>query len=117
MLEAAVQQRLVLAAPRLGCCLMRNNVGACVDESGRMIRYGLGNVSAKQTKEITSVDLIGWTLADGRFLAVESKRSDWKKPSSPREHAQLRFITLVCNNGGRAGFATCVEDLERILNQ
>jgi hypothetical protein len=115
--EAAVQQALQLAAPRLGCHLMRNNVGACVDESGRMIRYGLGNVSAQQTKHITSVDLIGWRCSDGRFLAVECKRPGWKEPKDAREQAQLRFLTVVCNNGGLGGFATCVEDLERILQQ
>jgi hypothetical protein len=113
--ESVTLQRVQLEAPRLGVTLWRNNVGACRDDTGRMIRYGLGNISARSTAVATSSDLIGMTR-DGRFLAVECKRPDWRGTSlTPREGAQRRFIEIVRARGGVGGFVRNVEELRRLI--
>lgn len=100
--EAAVQTAIRIRAGELGVRPWRNNVGACVDETGRLIRYGLANDSAQMQKRLKSSDLVGWvprqlwtpTREDGKygrvedrftavhvavFLSVECKRGDWFK--------------------------------------
>ena len=78
--------------------IFRNNNGALKDESGQLVRYGLGTGTS---------DFIGWTVktitADmvGRsvaiFTAIEVKASDGKPTAD-----QQKFINLVKNNGGIA---------------
>lgn len=114
MSESVTLQRVQLEAPRLGVTLWRNNVGACRDETGRLIRYGLGNTSSKVTSVVTSSDLIG--MIDGRFFAVECKRGDWRGTSlTEREGAQRRFIEIVRDRGGVGGFVRDVEELRRLV--
>lgn len=114
--ESSVQQALLLTAPRLGISLWRNNVGAARDEeSGRVIRYGLGNTSARVTAECTSSDLIGMD-GDGLFLAVECKSAKWRGTSlTKRELAQQRFIEIVRQRGGRGGFCRSEAELEKLV--
>ena len=45
--EAAVQSKLRVRASQLGAALWRNNNGACKDDTGRLVRYGLGHDSAR----------------------------------------------------------------------
>lgn len=129
MNESAVQQHIRLRAAQLGLDLWRNNVGACVDNTGRMVRYGLVNESAQINKEIKSSDLIGitpincyiegigWTKA-GIFTAIESKKTDWVfNPNDERAVAQMRFHNIVRKNGGFAGFATSPDDIQRIITK
>lgn len=59
MRESPVQQAQRLAASRAGARVWRNNVGACVAEDGRQIRYGLCNDSSQLNRAIKSADLIG----------------------------------------------------------
>lgn len=114
--EAAVQQLVRLEASRLGMRLFRNNVGACKDETGRVIRYGLCNDSAQMNKTVKSSDLIGirpviitpdmvgHTI--GQFVAREVKRPGWSYRGTDREVAQQAFGQLVLKLGGDFKFCT-----------
>jgi hypothetical protein len=119
--EEAVQSALQIEAPRRGCSLWRNNSGALKDETGRLIRYGLGHTSAKTNEHWKSSDLIGifprMITPDmvgsifGQFAAVEVKTPGWKKPSNDRERAQARFLGNVTALGGFATFAQSEKDV------
>lgn len=122
MNEATIQDRCRLIASQRGGVLWRNNVGACVTDDGRLLRFGLGNDSAKLNKIMKSSDLIGITptliqphhvgLTLGVFTAIECKRSDWKlTPGDTHAHAQLNFITRVQALGGIAMFCTDPSEL------
>ncbi len=118
MLEDEIQQLIQIEGPKYGCFLMRNNSGALNDETGRPVRYGLGNVSKQHNDKIKSSDLIGFTIINGVavFTAIEVKRGDWKPDMlNAREVAQNAFIQWVRKNGGLAGFANSVEMFRRIL--
>lgn len=124
--EELVQQQIRLDAGRINVDLWRNNVGACVDQSGRLIRYGLANESAKENDKIKSSDLIGVSpllitpahvgYYVGVFTAIEVKRSDWTYSSKDAHSvAQLKYIDIVRNAGGFAGFARSVEEFRGII--
>lgn len=113
--EAAVQQAIRLEASRLGCRLWRNNRGACKDETGRLIRYGLANETSALDKVIKSHDLIGirpvlitqehvGTIV-GQFVSREVKRPGWRYTGTEREVAQLAWAKLIVSLGGDAMFA------------
>ena len=114
--EAAVQQEIRLAASRHGVRLFRNNVGACKDDKGRMIRYGLANDSAQVNSQIKSSDLIGITptvitqdhigTTLGVFTSIECKRAGWRYTGSGREQAQMAWIQLIISLGGVGRFMT-----------
>lgn len=118
--EAAVQQLIRLEVAQRGGRVWRNNSGAaeCAD-TGRMIRYGLGNDSKKVNAIIKSSDLIGITPITcpcgrkyGVFTAYEVKAPGWSlRQSDKRAQAQLNFIKLVASLGGYARFATSPEDV------
>jgi hypothetical protein len=119
--EASLQGALRLEAARRGARLFRNNSGACLDETGRMIRYGLGNDSKQVNAVMKSSDLIGvWPYqvqpADvgrtlGIFTALEVKAPGWKlTPGDKRAAAQFNFIKLVASLGGFARFVSSMED-------
>jgi len=115
--EAVVQQAIRLESSRRGMRLWRNNNGACVDDTGRLVRYGLGNDSSKVNSYIKSSDLIGITPVQvngrtlGIFTAIEVKRGGWKFKGTAREKAQLAWLELVTVLGGIGKFAASVEDL------
>lgn len=126
MKETPVAQRVQLEAARLNVLTMRNNVGACQDETGRYIRYGLMNTSKRENEQFKSSDLIGitpvtayvqgvgWTTL-GVFTAIETKASMWQfNQMDERAVAQKRFIDLVSGYGGYAGFATGPDDVRKI---
>lgn len=113
--ETHVQACVRLEVERWGGTTWRNNSGACVDATGRQVRYGLANDSAKLNAKFKSSDLIG-IAPGGRFLAVECKPRGWRYMSTDRERAQLAFITRVNELGGIAGFATCVHDVARMVD-
>lgn len=124
--EAVVQQQVRLAMARAGAQLWRNNSGACTDDTGRLIRYGLGNDSAQLNAVVKSSDLIGATpititpemvgMTIGVFTALECKKPGWHlTPGDQRGQAQKRYIDLVRGVGGLGGFVTDVSDLAHAL--
>jgi hypothetical protein len=124
--EAAIQQAIRLDIARSGIDLWRQNVGACQDQSGRLIRYGLLNDSKAINEKFKSSDLIGirpvlitseWVgHTVGVFAAIECKESGWKlRPGDARGQAQQRFIDLVRAAGGMAGFARSVDEARAVL--
>lgn len=117
MSESGVQSRIRLAAAQAGWRLWRNNVGALKDETGRIVRYGLVNDSAKLNGNIKSGDLIGIKPVligpqhighiIGQFVSREVKKADWKYGEDlERENAQERWQMLVNSMGGDAKFTT-----------
>ena len=124
--ENLVQQKIRILAGYCGATLMRNNSGAATDQTGRLIRYGLGNDSAQLNQVVKSSDLIGFTELTiqarhiGKkmaiFTAIEVKATGWQyRPADKRAVAQRAFIDIINNAGGLAGFAQCEDDLKRIL--
>lgn len=115
--ESEVQQLIQIEAAKFGVILLRNNSGAMKDDTGRVVRYGLGNISPKQ--ETKSSDLIGITTivitpqmvgkTVGIFTAVEVKKEGWTKITNERERHQSNFLTWVAKRGGIAFFANSVE--------
>ena len=127
--ETVVQQRTRLAFANIGP-MWRNNSGACMDDTGRLIRYGLGNDSAQLNHAIKSSDLIGITpvvayLASvarwvrlGVFTALEVKPSGFVlKASDERAVAQAKFHAIVTDAGGYAGFVSDEKDIQSIIRQ
>jgi hypothetical protein len=127
--ETVVAQRLQLEhAYATRGYLGRNNSGACTDETGRQIRYGLGNISAQHNREIKSSDYIGCTPTLilphmvgyylGVFTAFETKPSGWKlTPGDERGQAQAKFHRIIRESCGYAGFVTDVADMYRIIGR
>ena len=119
--EASVQAAIRVAASQKGMLLFRNNVGVLKDERGVPVRYGLANDSAAMNKACKSSDLVGIlpvTITPamvgsvvGQFCAIECKREGWKYSGSEREAAQLKWLTIIQANGGRAVFATGAEGI------
>ena len=114
--EAALQKRVRLQYAEMGILLWRNNVGACVDERGNYIRYGLANESKQMNRRIKSSDLIGINpivitnamvgLTIGQFIALECKHPGWIYKGVDQEMAQQNYINLVKSKGGYATFIT-----------
>ncbi len=127
--ESTVQQEIQIQAKYYDCILMRNNSGAFKDETGRLIRFGLNNVSKQHNDNSKSSDLIGITKivitpemvgqTIGVFTAIEVKKEDWNpdKKLDKRERAQNNFINWVKINGGIAGFANSISKLHEILGR
>lgn len=129
MLESAVQSHTRLAAADAGLLMMRNNVGACEDKTGRQIRYGLMNDSAQLNRKIKASDLIGITpvvayvasigwCTLGVFTAFECKHSDWHlTPGDEHALAQSRFHEIVREHGGFAGFVSDPAQIHSIIRR
>ena len=125
--ESKVQQEIQIQGMYHKCNLMRNNSGALPDETGRPVRYGLGNITKEHNKKIKSSDLIGITQivitpdmvgkTVGVFTAIEVKKEDWdiNKKFDKREIAQYNFIKWVKFLGGFAGFCNDANNLQGIL--
>lgn len=124
--ESEIQQLVQIEAAKHGIILMRNNSGALKDKTGRMIFFGLGNISKKHGENSKSSDLIGITSVTvtpemvGRtlavFTAIEVKEEAWKPSTTDkRERAQRNFIEWVKSRGGIAGFVNSVESFKRLL--
>lgn len=122
--EAKIQQDIRLKSASMGTPLLRNNNGACYSDTGRLIRYGLGNTSKDINKVFKSSDLIGINpiiitramvgRTIGQFMAVEVKPTNWvARESDDRYIAQRNFIDWVIKHGGTGMFAQSVQDVWR----
>jgi hypothetical protein len=115
--ENAVSNAIQVAHGRGAVRLLRNNVGALPDRSGRLVRYGLGQSGA--TRVVGTSDLIGWrtititpdmvgqTIA--QFVAIEVKD---RATATPEQEA---FIDAVNRAGGLAGVAHSPDEAAAIL--
>lgn len=65
---------------------------------------------------MVAVDFEGW-LTDNRPFAIEVKEGDWRhnKKLTPREAKQLARIDFIRERGGVAGFATSVDEAQKII--
>lgn len=126
MKESAVTSHIRLKAAQDGNYLWRNNSGAFYDERGRFVRYGLGSFTPADNcassdfigirPTLITPDMVGKII--GQFLAVEMKPTNWKFNKNDRHLlSQQNFIDIVRKAGGLAGFATSLEDYERIINE
>ena len=120
MSESKLLREIMLAAPDLGCRLLRNNVGVLRDIYGNYVRYGLG---------VGSSDCVGWTertITRGMvgqkvavFTAIETKRPGWNPPKSGKKlvewEKQKNFLIAVKNAGGIAELATDADDFRRAI--
>lgn len=121
--ESRIQSltRLAAAERRDGCILLRNNSGATTDETGRVVRYGLGNDSAQVNAKYKSPDLVGVTpiVINGRTLGIatfmEVKKPGWTKPTNDREHAQMAFLVDMAARGAIAGFVANPDDYKQYI--
>jgi len=124
--ESAVTNDVLLAVSKRGIRLYRNNSGAITTDDGRHIRFGLGNISTKVNRSLKSSDLIGVTPVVikpehlgrtlGIFTSLEIKHGGWKlQPSDDHAQAQLRWIELIRDLGGIAGFVSDVAELDSII--
>lgn len=119
--ESAVTNDVRLEAGRKGVRIFRNNVGACEDKTGRLIRYGLANDSAQMNRRVKSSDLIGIRPllitpemvggTVGQFVAREVKAANWRYRGNDHELAQLAFLQLVASLGGDACFTNHANSL------
>lgn len=124
MTESELQQLIQIEARKKGILLLRNNSGALKDHEGRVVRFGLGNVSKEHNKKLKSLDLIGIEPVlitekmvgqlVGVFTAIEVKAPGWTYKGVGREPGQKAFIDLVLKHGGKAGFAQSLDDLDLI---
>ena len=115
--ETPVSNEIQLAFGRGPVRLLRNNVGALKDITGRLVRCGLGQSGA--TRVVGTSDLIGWrsvTITPDMvgqqvavFAAIEVK--DQATPTPEQE----AFIDAVTRAGGLAGVAHSVEEARAIL--
>lgn len=112
-LEAEVMQAIgkYLSIRKDIAFCVRQNSGAAVAASGAPIYF----YRWVRGKELRITDFWG-LMTDGRMLAIEAKRPNWKHPVNTREIEQKAFIDVVRAAGGIAGFATCVEDVIAIFH-
>lgn len=113
-LEAAVQREVfsVLAKHPAVLFAVRQNSGAAMSGNAPVFFY---RWARRNGVEMVVTDFWG-LLRDGRMLAIEVKRRDWKRVSGAREIQQQAFIDVVKSAGGVGGFVTCAKDALAILS-
>ncbi len=100
--------KVLLAVRQNGGSLMAGNVPVWF--------YRWVRTPDNMTNKMTITDFWGFTT-DFKPFAIETKNRKWKKPSTSneREMKQLEFINFIKKAGGKAGFASCLEDAVKIL--
>ena len=99
--EAGVGKFIRLEVAKKGGLLWRNNVGAMVDQSGHMVRFGLANESKAINAKIKSSDYVGIMPVElgpdhigmtiGQFIAIETKEPGW-----------VTAAAILCTGGAMA---------------
>lgn len=124
--EDEVDQLVQLEAAKHNILLMRNNSGALKDADGRVVRYGLGNISKEHNEKFKSSDritivpivitpeMVGKTI--GVFGAVEMKKEGWKYTGKDRELGQKNFLDYINARGGIAFFCDSVETFKKAID-
>lgn len=111
--------------------MFRNNTGCLKDQSGRPVRFGLGNESSKVNAQFKTGDYVGWfpvtitpemvgkTIAVFANIEVKAVGFTVKLDYNPksREYAQNNFNQLVISHGGIAGFAYDWQSVDILVNQ
>lgn len=129
--EGRASQVVALRASAWGSRMFRNNSGVLPSQTGRPVRFGLGNESKKINEKMKTSDFIGWshvvitpamvgkTLAV--FTALEAKpigfipKNEYRDGS--REKAQDHFIQLVIEAGGIAGFCWDEHSVDELVRK
>ena len=115
---------------RNNCRVFRNNSGTAYDQNNRPVFFGLGNEGKKDKDSIRTPDHVGWhevvvtpemvghKLAV--FVGIDAKRLGFVRkviyPVGTREYGQQKFFNMVSEAGGIAGFASCPEEVNEIIN-
>ena len=107
--EAEVLQAILLEAPKLGCRLLRNNIGKFEDKTGRWVTFGLGGEGG--------ADLIGWTTIDGVAVitAIEVKAPGARTPKD-RIIKQAAFVGAINDAGGIGAICDNVEQFRAAVD-
>lgn len=127
--EAYASQEVRKRASDWKARLYRNNSGCLKDESGRPVRFGLGNESAKTNQLYKTGDYVGWfpvtitpemvgkTIAVFANIEVKAVGFTVKLDYNPnsREYAQNNFNNLVTSHNGIAGFAWDWQSLDGLV--
>lgn len=103
---------IILLSPKVALA-WRQNGGAAQAPDG-VFRIWFYRWIKRPVKEMVLVDFVGM-LKDGRMLAIECKRRDWKFTGTDREEAQSMFIKNIVAHGGVGGFVTSAEQALQIL--
>lgn len=90
----------------------RCNSGSAVSASGAPVWF---NRLVRKPCKLRLVDFIGH-MRDGRPIAIEAKRRDWREPSDAREEEQAAYIAMIRSIGGVAGFARNVDEAKALLD-
>jgi hypothetical protein len=95
--------------------ITRNRNGSITIHDPRPVHFGLCEGSSDTIgirSEVVTAEMVGRRI--GRFVAIELKTPGaWTE----RQHLldQTNFIAMVNELGGRAGFATSIEEARKIL--
>jgi hypothetical protein len=89
----------------MGYVLFRNNSGVMMNVNNQPVRFGLFAGAS---------DLIG-IGPQGRFMAIECKKRNWKWTGTPHEREQLAFIVHVFLRGGIGGFVRSGAELAALI--
>lgn len=129
--EAKASLIVCLRANKLGCRLLRNNTGVAYDQHERPIFFGLGNTGKKKIGDDRTPDWVGWhnTVITQEmvgktlpvFTAIDAKKAGFKNkekwPVRSTEHGQNEFFKKVIKANGLAGFASCDEQVDNLVEE
>lgn len=112
-LESEVQREILLSAPSRQARLLRNNVGAFQDATGRWVHYGVGGNGGSDTLGPTTItitpEMVGRQVAV--FTAIECKRVG--KRATEEQDA---FLAMVRSRGGIGAVCHSVEEFQGAID-